>query len=129
MQVYTSCTVRECVCVTQFFLSGVSNSGTRNNGSQVKEEGNHHYYHVQMLFHCFADKCPICLSGFTDSVKTKCGHVFCRGCIDQAMQHNSFCPTCKTVLKTIVGNQPDGRMDVQVEFVILKMFILDAFYT
>ncbi|KAL4232257.1 E3 ubiquitin-protein ligase rnf4 [Mactra antiquata] len=50
--------------------------------------------------------CPICL----DDVKTikknndklatvSCGHVFCRKCIQQAVQQNGCCPMCRKKLK------------------------------
>ena len=66
------------------------------------------------------DECPICLSDFTNPVTTKCGHVFCRHCISEALQHSSFCPTCKAVLRAIVGNQPvGGTMNVQVSTLVI----------
>ena len=70
------------------------------------------------------DECPICLSDFTDPFKTKCGHVFCRHCISEALQHSSFCPTCKAALRAIVGNQPvGGTMNVQVSTSVIKNYI------
>ncbi|XP_068120733.1 E3 ubiquitin/ISG15 ligase TRIM25-like [Hyperolius riggenbachi] len=45
-------------------------------------------------------ECPICLSIYTDPVNLKCGHSFCRVCIDRVMdtQEGSggyFCPECR----------------------------------
>ena len=55
------------------------------------------------------------MSEYKDPVKTKCGHIFCRECIDQSLQYNSLCPICKTAIKDVIGNQPnDGQMIVQV---------------
>ncbi|XP_069822139.1 E3 ubiquitin/ISG15 ligase TRIM25-like [Dendropsophus ebraccatus] len=44
--------------------------------------------------------CSICLNTFTDPLTLRCGHNFCRGCIDQVlnMQDGSgvyFCPECR----------------------------------
>ena len=61
------------------------------------------------------DQCPICLSEYKHPQTTKCGHIFCRECIEQSLKYSSFCPTCKTPLRTLRGNQPiGGQMNVQV---------------
>ncbi|XP_069808936.1 E3 ubiquitin-protein ligase TRIM7-like [Dendropsophus ebraccatus] len=44
--------------------------------------------------------CSICLSTFTDPVILRCGHNFCRGCIDQFLNTQDefgdyFCPQCR----------------------------------
>ena len=76
---------------------------------------------VKYVQWCTAE-CPICLSGFKDPVKTKCGHSFCRGCINEAVQHSPYCPSCKTAIRTIVGSQPNGgKMTVKV---LVKKIIL-----
>ncbi|CAL8074605.1 unnamed protein product [Calicophoron daubneyi] len=48
--------------------------------------------------------CPICLSIFKNAVRSSCGHLFCRDCIDEHFHRsNSFwsvgceCPICRTV--------------------------------
>ena len=53
-------------------------------------------------------ECPICLDVFKMPVKTKCGHVFCKGCIEEALRHDPYCPTCKKPLRSITGKQPLG---------------------
>ncbi len=75
-----------------------------------------YYNYLKCPYKChFLEECPMCLSEPTDPVKTKCGHVFCKKCLNRSLQFNSFCLTCKTALKTIVGNQPvGGRMTVKV---------------
>ncbi|XP_069822128.1 E3 ubiquitin/ISG15 ligase TRIM25-like [Dendropsophus ebraccatus] len=45
--------------------------------------------------------CSICISIFTDPVTLRCGHNFCRGCIDQVLNtqdgfRHYFCPECRT---------------------------------
>ena len=44
--------------------------------------------------------CPICLSTpITNITSTKCGHVFCKRCIDAAIQATRKCAVCNTALK------------------------------
>mmetsp|Transcript_42933 Transcript_42933/g.118746 ORF Transcript_42933/g.118746 Transcript_42933/m.118746 type:complete len:362 (-) Transcript_42933:103-1188(-) len=40
-------------------------------------------------------ECPICLGVLHDPVQTKCEHIFCEECINQA--RNGVCPLCKTL--------------------------------
>jgi len=40
--------------------------------------------------------CSVCLSLFKDPVRTRCGHVFCAGCIHSWMgEDRGCCPTCR----------------------------------
>lgn len=39
--------------------------------------------------------CPICLCPFTEEVSTKCGHIFCKECIKNAISLQAKCPTCR----------------------------------
>ncbi|KAJ7702232.1 hypothetical protein B0H17DRAFT_1043281 [Mycena rosella] len=40
-------------------------------------------------------KCPICLSGRKAMCATRCGHVFCSGCITHALYESKSCPACR----------------------------------
>ncbi|WCJ33312.1 DNA/RNA helicase protein [Euphorbia peplus] len=43
--------------------------------------------------------CPICMSTPTDTVITRCAHIFCRACILKTMQRlKSCCPLCRRAL-------------------------------
>lgn len=42
--------------------------------------------------------CPICLAPFVDSVTTKCGHIFCKTCIEASIKAKPSCPTCRRKL-------------------------------
>ncbi|PWA94654.1 zinc finger, RING/FYVE/PHD-type [Artemisia annua] len=42
--------------------------------------------------------CPICLGPFVDSVTTKCGHIFCKTCIEASIKAKPSCPTCRRKL-------------------------------
>lgn len=39
--------------------------------------------------------CPICMGSFKEETSTRCGHIFCRGCIMTALSVKSACPTCR----------------------------------
>lgn len=39
--------------------------------------------------------CPICLGPFVDEVSTKCGHIFCKACIQASIKTKASCPTCR----------------------------------
>ena len=61
-----------------------------------------------LLLPCAEKTCPICLDGLKTPTKTKCGHQFCSACLSKALQYDPYCPTCKHVLRPIVGKQPRG---------------------
>lgn len=44
--------------------------------------------------------CPVCMNSSIGRhpVVTRCGHVFCRNCINAALQVKKECPTCRTRL-------------------------------
>ncbi|XP_020088803.1 E3 ubiquitin-protein ligase RNF4-like [Ananas comosus] len=42
--------------------------------------------------------CPICLHPLVKASSTICGHVFCTGCIKEAIRAFKKCPTCRTKL-------------------------------
>ena len=54
--------------------------------------------------------CPLCLNeALTDPVVMNCcKNQFCKACIEQAMVHSPYCPTCKTPLRPVECSQPLG---------------------
>ncbi|XP_076456917.1 uncharacterized protein LOC143291132 [Babylonia areolata] len=58
------------------------------------------------------ETCSICLDVMTDPKKLdKCGHSFCRECIEASFRHHKpVCPSCNTLYGMITGNQPRGTM-------------------
>ncbi|XP_017427041.1 E3 ubiquitin-protein ligase complex slx8-rfp subunit slx8 [Vigna angularis] len=46
--------------------------------------------------------CPICMSAFEEPMSTRCGHIFCRCCINTAIAAQGKCPTCR---KKVTKNQ------------------------
>ncbi|KAL9662538.1 hypothetical protein QQ045_027371 [Rhodiola kirilowii] len=42
-----------------------------------------------------AFSCPICMGQLVEEMTTKCGHIFCKKCIQTAISVKSICPTCR----------------------------------
>ncbi|KAL2557002.1 RING/U-box superfamily protein [Forsythia ovata] len=49
-------------------------------------------------------RCPVCMGPFVEEMSTKCGHIFCKACIQAAIAAQSKCPTCrrKITMKNII---------------------------
>ncbi|EKE40707.1 hypothetical protein ENUP19_0273G0019 [Entamoeba nuttalli] len=43
--------------------------------------------------------CAICLSNISECCVTKCGHAFCKKCLDDALNFNEKCPYCSSILR------------------------------
>ncbi|KAK4838846.1 hypothetical protein QYF36_016921 [Acer negundo] len=39
--------------------------------------------------------CPICMGPLVEEMSTKCGHIFCKTCINSVIAAQSMCPTCR----------------------------------
>ncbi|ETW44796.1 hypothetical protein PFNF135_00851 [Plasmodium falciparum NF135/5.C10] len=44
-------------------------------------------------------RCPICMLILFKPVKTKCGHIFCRECIEKVLLKFDYCPLCRNFIK------------------------------
>ncbi|WZY74170.1 hypothetical protein YC2023_006410 [Brassica napus] len=44
--------------------------------------------------------CPICMCPLTEEMSTKCGHIFCKSCIKEAISVQAKCPTCRKDVTT-----------------------------
>ncbi|XP_033098882.1 uncharacterized protein LOC117102616 [Anneissia japonica] len=63
-----------------------------------------------------AGDCPICMGDFEDPVALhKCDHIFCRKCIQHAFEIKLACPICGYLYGSLVGDQPDGTMEVRTK--------------
>nr|XP_046200569.1 probable E3 ubiquitin-protein ligase DTX3 isoform X1 [Oncorhynchus gorbuscha] len=60
--------------------------------------------------HSEADDCTSCSICMGDMVERttleRCGHAFCRLCLDQAFKVKRACPVCRQVYGQLIGNQP-----------------------
>ncbi|XP_053339026.1 probable E3 ubiquitin-protein ligase DTX3 isoform X2 [Clarias gariepinus] len=59
--------------------------------------------------------CSICMGEMVEKTTLdKCGHSFCRTCLEQAFQVKKACPVCRLVYGQLIGNQPaNGSMMVE----------------
>ncbi|KAG1961468.1 probable E3 ubiquitin-protein ligase DTX3 [Pimephales promelas] len=59
--------------------------------------------------------CSICMGEIVEKTTLdKCGHAFCRSCLEQAFQVKKACPVCRLVYGQLIGNQPaNGSMMVE----------------
>lgn len=48
--------------------------------------------------------CPICLDVMVLAVITKCGHSFCKACLQQCLQSSQRCPECRALVHDIMDN-------------------------
>lgn len=62
--------------------------------------------------------CVLCMKLLFEPVTTPCGHSFCRSCLVRALDHNSCCPLCRTVLH-IAANHP---INVTLQNIIERNF-------
>lgn len=46
-----------------------------------------------------AFSCPICLGPLSEETSTKCGHIFCKMCIEASIKVQHKCPTCRKRLR------------------------------
>lgn len=59
--------------------------------------------------------CSICMGDIVEKTTLeRCGHSFCRACLDQAFKVKKACPVCRLVYGQLIGNQPaNGNMIVE----------------
>lgn len=59
--------------------------------------------------------CSICMGDIVEKTTLeRCGHSFCRSCLDQAFKVKRACPVCRLVYGQLIGNQPaNGSMMVE----------------
>ena len=55
-------------------------------------------------------ECTICYNAYNEPTTTKCGHTYCKACIEACINRNHECPDCKTSL-----NLTDTMRNIQIE--------------
>ncbi|XP_056591426.1 E3 ubiquitin-protein ligase DTX3L isoform X2 [Triplophysa dalaica] len=79
---------------------------------ETQEKGNKKSRHDHKGAQDEEDHCVICMDNIKNKKKLKCGHEFCKDCIEQAVKHRGeICPVCQKIFGKIEGNQPYGTMD------------------
>ena len=46
-------------------------------------------------------ECQLCLDYYNEPIATPCGHVYCRNCLLQTLNHSRLCPLCRSILPQI----------------------------
>lgn len=52
----------------------------------------------------------------------KCGHIFCKECIDASFQYKPACPSCGTIYGKVTGDQPPGSVTMRKSYTKLEGF-------
>ncbi|KAI7794191.1 putative protein deltex-3, partial [Triplophysa rosa] len=95
-----ACEVDNCM-VLPMQHEAATRTGPESNVSQLNEEE--------------STICSICMGEIAEKTTLdKCGHTFCRSCLEQAFQVKKACPVCRLVYGQLIGNQPAiGSMMVE----------------
>src|SRR5207247_752701 len=59
--------------------------------------------------------CSICKNVIQHVVETKCGHLFCHGCLQQSLLSKEECPICRRRLEGSLASPPSASYDRIVE--------------
>ena len=58
--------------------------------------------------------CHICMDTPINPKRLhKCGHLFCKDCIDQCLSYKPACPKCGEIYGKITGDQPPGTLSIR----------------
>jgi SNF2 family DNA or RNA helicase len=70
------------------------------------------------------ENCPICLDKVLVGSLTKCGHIFCKECIETCLKFKSLCPSCKQPINAneifIINNKSKPKKEITVNPLIDK---------
>ncbi|XP_013635022.1 PREDICTED: E3 ubiquitin-protein ligase RNF8-like [Brassica oleracea var. oleracea] len=79
--------------------SGASKKGTQHQSEQANVELNDSRKSNKAVVAAPVEEpkfnCPICMCPFNEEMSTKCGHIFCKSCIKEAISVQAKCPTCR----------------------------------
>lgn len=52
----------------------------------------------------------------------KCGHIFCKECIENLFHYKPACPSCGTIYGKVTGDQPPGSVTMRNSYTKLEGF-------
>lgn len=60
------------------------------------------------------ENCCICMDKLVSPKRLqKCGHIFCKECIEQYFQYKPACPSCGKIYGKMTGDQPPGSFTIR----------------
>ena len=59
-------------------------------------------------------ECSICYTSKKEKTTTKCGHVFCKECIDKWTKDNHTCPICRSQIREPDTPIPPPTFNIQI---------------
>ncbi|XP_078336705.1 uncharacterized protein LOC144626467 isoform X2 [Crassostrea virginica] len=60
------------------------------------------------------ETCCICMDKPTNPKRLhKCGHIYCKDCIDQCFSYKPACPSCGQIYGKMTGDQPPGTLSIK----------------
>lgn len=63
------------------------------------------------------ENCCICTNELTNPKQLeRCGHIFCKECIEQSFQYKPVCPSCGQIYGKMTGDQPPGSITIQNDY-------------
>jgi len=69
-------------------------------------------------------ECSLCFRSLWQPFSTKCGHTFCKSCINRALDHKLECPLCKAPLEGYLDDS-NGKVNEFVEETFRRLFSAD----
>lgn len=63
------------------------------------------------------ENCCICMDKLTNPKRLqKCGHIFCKECIEQYFKYKPACPSCGQIYGKMTGDQPPGSIMIRKDY-------------
>ncbi|XP_062620291.1 uncharacterized protein LOC134281872 [Saccostrea cucullata] len=72
--------------------------------------------HIEQSSSSEKNFCCICMDTPSNPKALKCGHIFCKDCIDQQFEYKPACPSCGKVFGKMTGDQPPGTVSLRKEW-------------
>ena len=66
------------------------------------------------------ENCNICMDTPTNPKRLKCGHMYCKECIEQHFTYKPACPSCGQIYGKMTGDQPPGTISIRKDHQTLQ---------